>query len=116
MFEGDGGEGGVAVGGVVVKGALVGLGSGGVGDLDGAVGGEGVEYVNVVGPGDGVECSGEVMLLVPVRMRTEIIWRDGIAGSGWGIRLFLSGVIGRYCPSPSCFVQSLQSMWLRLGL
>jgi len=65
IFEGDGGEGGVAVGGVVVEGAGVEVGSGGLGDGGGGVGGLGVEDVDVVGPGDGVEGSGEVALFVP---------------------------------------------------
>ena len=64
VFEGDGGEGGVAVGGVVVEGALVDLGAGLAGDGQGRVGGAGVEDVDVVGPGDGFECSGEVALFV----------------------------------------------------
>ena len=58
MFEGNGGEGGVAVGGVVVEGALVGVGSGGAGDGYGVVGRVGVEDVDVVGPGDGGESCG----------------------------------------------------------
>ena len=64
MAEGDGGEGGVAVGGVVVKGAVVDGGSGAGGDGEGVVGGAGVEDVDVVGPGDGVEGCGEVALFV----------------------------------------------------
>ena len=58
MLEGDGCEGGVAVGCVVVEGALVGVGSGGLGDLERGVCAEGVEDVDVVGPGDGGESCG----------------------------------------------------------
>jgi hypothetical protein len=64
VFEGDGGEGSVAVGGVVVEGADVGVGAGGFGDLEGGVGALGVEDVDVVGPGDAGEAAGEVALLV----------------------------------------------------
>ena len=64
VFEGEGGEGGVAVGGIVVEGALVNVCARGFGDLDGVVGGEGVEDVDVVGPGDGGETVGEILLLV----------------------------------------------------
>ena len=94
MLEGDGGEGGVAVGGVVIEGALVDGGSGLTGDGYGVVGREGVEDVDIVGPGDGVECSGEVALFVFGEMRMEMgadIWRDGIAGVASGIRVLLSG-------------------------
>ncbi len=64
VFKGEGGEGGVAVGGVVVEGAGVGVGTGGAGDLEGGVGTVGVEDVDVVGPGDAREAGGEVVLLV----------------------------------------------------
>jgi len=64
VLEGDGGEGGVAMGGVVVEGAGVDVGAGGFGDLHGVVGGVGVEDVDVVGPGDGGEAVGEIVLLV----------------------------------------------------
>ena len=64
VFEGNGGEGGVAVGGVVVEGAGVDVGAGGFGDLYRAVGGVGVEDVNVVGPRDGGEAVGQIVLLV----------------------------------------------------
>jgi hypothetical protein len=64
MLEGDGAKGGVAVRGVVVEGALVGVGSGGLGDGYGVVGRVGVEDVDVVGPGDGGESCGEVALFV----------------------------------------------------
>ena len=64
MLEGDGGEGGVAMGGVVVEGAGVDVCAGGFGDLNGVVCGVRVEDVNVVGPGDGGEAVGEVVLFV----------------------------------------------------
>jgi hypothetical protein len=64
VLEGDGGESGVAVGGVVVEGAGVNLGSGCFGDSDGVVGAVGVEDVDVVGPGDRGETVREVALLV----------------------------------------------------
>ena len=103
VFEGDGGEGGVAVGGVVVEGAGVDLCSGGFGDLDGGVGAVGVEDVDVVGPGDAGETAGQVLLLVagededgdhlrlwyPVRAaRTISGWlkaNDEAAGEGLGV-------------------------------
>ncbi len=55
----------VALGGVVVEGALVDVGPGGVGEGDGRVGGVGVEDVDVVGEGDGGEGGGEVEGFVP---------------------------------------------------
>ena len=61
------------MGGVVVEGAGVDVGAGGAGDLDGGVGGVGVEDVNVVGPGDAGEASGRSCCSLRVRMRTEII-------------------------------------------
>ena len=64
VFEGDGSEGGVAVGGVVVEGAGVDVRAGGFCDLDGGVGALGVEDVDVVGPGDAGETAGEIALLV----------------------------------------------------
>jgi len=64
VLEGDGGEGGVPVGGVVVEGAGVSVGAGGFRDFDGGVGAVGVEDVDVVGPGDAGEAVGEVALLV----------------------------------------------------
>ena len=64
VLEGDGGEGSVAVGGVVVEGADVGVGAGGFGGLEGGVGALGVEDVDVVGPGDAGEAAREVALLV----------------------------------------------------
>lgn len=48
----------------VVEDALVDLCACGLGDIDGVVGGEGVEDMNVVGPGNGGETGGEVLLLV----------------------------------------------------
>ena len=64
MFEGDCGEGGVAVGGVVVEGAGVDLCAGSLGDLYGVVRAVGVEDVDVVGPRYGGEAVGEIALLV----------------------------------------------------
>jgi hypothetical protein len=64
VLEGDGGEGGVAMGGVVVEGAGVDVGAGCFGDLEGGVGASGVEDVDVVGPGDAGEAVGEIALLV----------------------------------------------------
>ena len=64
VFEGDGGEGGVAVGGVIVEGAGVRVGTGGFGDFDGGVGAVGIEDVDVVGPRDAGEAVGEVTLFV----------------------------------------------------
>ena len=58
------GEAEVAVGGVVVEGALGHVGAEGPGDGDCGVGGMGVEDVNVVGKGYGAEGSGEVEGLV----------------------------------------------------
>ena len=52
------------MGGVVVEDALVGVGSGGLGDGDGVVGRVGVEDVDVVGPGDGGESGGQIALFV----------------------------------------------------
>jgi hypothetical protein len=40
------------------------VGAVGAGDLEGAVGAVGVEDVDVVGPGDGVETAGEILLLI----------------------------------------------------
>lgn len=57
-------EGGVAVLGVVVKGALSDGGAGGLGDFDGAVGGVGVEDVDVVAPADGAKAVREVASFV----------------------------------------------------
>ena len=64
MLKEDGGEGSVAVSGVVVEGAGVDLGAGSFGDLYGVVGGVGIEDVDVVGPGDRGEAVGEIALLV----------------------------------------------------
>jgi len=50
VFEGDGGEGGVAMGGIIVEGAGVDVGSGGSSDLQCGVGRLGIEDVDVVGP------------------------------------------------------------------
>jgi hypothetical protein len=64
VLERDGGESGVAMRGVVVEGASVDLGACCAGDVDCVVGGVGVEDVDVVGPGDGGETSGQIALLV----------------------------------------------------
>ncbi len=64
MLEGDGCERGVAVGCVVVEGAGVNVCAGGFGDLYCVVGAVGVEDVDVVGPGDGGETAGKIVLLV----------------------------------------------------
>ena len=49
------------MGGIVIEGTLGHLGSGGLGDGDGGIGGEGVKDVDVVGPGDGGERAGQVV-------------------------------------------------------
>jgi len=64
MLEGNGGEGGVAVGGVVVEWAGVDVCAGGFGDLEGGVSAFGVEDVDVVRPGDVGEAVGKLALLV----------------------------------------------------
>ena len=64
VAKAEGGEGGVAVLGVVVKGALGDGGAGGVGDRDGPVGGVRVEDVDVVAPADGAEAVREVARFV----------------------------------------------------
>jgi hypothetical protein len=64
VLEGEIGDGPVLMGGPVVEGALVGVGSGSLCDGEGVVGAEGVEDVDVVGPGYGGEAGGEVLLLV----------------------------------------------------
>ena len=63
MLEGEL-EAGIALGGVVVEGAGGDVGSGGVGDVRGAVGGAGVEDVDVVRPCYGGERGGEVLRFV----------------------------------------------------
>ena len=60
VAEGDVLESPVLVVGPVGEGAGRDAGAGGLGDLGGGVGGEGVEDVDVVGPGDGSEAGGEV--------------------------------------------------------
>jgi hypothetical protein len=74
-LKGDGIEGGVAVGGVVVEDALMDLGSGGLGNGYAVVGRERIEDVNVVramrrrrGSRERSCCS------LRVRMRIEIVW------------------------------------------
>jgi hypothetical protein len=64
VLEEDGCERCVAVRGVVVEGAGVNVCAGGFGDLYCAVGAVGVEDVDVIGPGDGGETGGKVVLLV----------------------------------------------------
>ena len=66
-------EGGVAVGGVVVEGALVGVGSGGLGDLDGGVGA--TESKTWISSDQETEARapGRSRCSLRVRMRTEII-------------------------------------------
>jgi hypothetical protein len=50
--------------GPVVEGAGGDVSAVGAGDLEGAVGAVGVEDVDVVGPGDGVEAAREILLLI----------------------------------------------------
>ena len=69
---------GVALTRVGVEGARSDGGAARAGDLGGAVGGVGVEDVDVVGPCDGVEAAGQVLLLV------EREDEDGDVGRGVG--------------------------------
>jgi hypothetical protein len=62
------------VGGIVVEDSLGDVGSGSLGDGYCFVGAEGVEDMDVIGPGDGVERSGRSCCSFLVRMRMEIIW------------------------------------------
>jgi len=64
MAEGEGAEGEVALRSEVVEGALMEVGAVGAGDLGSAVGTEGVEDVDVVGPANGVETGGKIGLFV----------------------------------------------------
>ena len=64
MAEGDVHEAPVLVRGPVVEDALVDVGAGAARDLEGAIGAEGVEDVDVIGPGDGVEAGREILLLI----------------------------------------------------
>ena len=64
VAEGEGAEGEVALRGEVVEVALVEVSAVGAGDLRSAVGAEGVEDVDVVGPAEGGEAGGEIGLFV----------------------------------------------------
>ncbi len=64
MFEGNGRQSSIAVGGVVIKDALVNSNASLPRDFDSIVSRERVEDVDIIGPCDGFECSGKVVLFV----------------------------------------------------